>query len=316
MQLHSVTFGDVTTENNLFMAPLAGYTNYPFRSLVWGYGAGLAFTEMVSAKGLHYGSENTEKLLYTGDDERIKAVQLFGSDPAVLKEACQSEKLAPFSVVDLNMGCPMPKITGNGEGSALLENIPLAERIVRACKDTGKTVSVKMRIGITEDKLVGVEFAKALEGAGADLITVHGRTREKIYAGEPNFEEIARIKNAVKIPVIANGGIDSVKKSEEMLEKTGADGVMLARAAMYDPQIFCDFTGKKREDKKSMILRQLEGTKALYGEHFATVFMRKMSVFYLKGERGVSAWKERLFSCKDTEELQNTLEEMFSYKAE
>lgn len=316
MRIDPVNIGGIQTENNVFLAPLAGYTNYPFRKMALRYGAGLAFTEMVSAKGLHYGSENTEKLLLTGAEERIKAAQIFGNDPAIMREACESQALAPFDVVDINMGCPMPKIYNNGEGSALLENIPLAAKIVEECKKSGKRITVKMRIGLTEERLVGVPFAKACEEAGADLITVHGRTREKIYAGEPHYDEIAKIKAAVKIPVIANGGINCVADAEKMLDLTGADGVAIARCAMYDPQIFCDFTGRKRESKKDMILRQLSETAAVFDERFTTVYMRKMAAFYLKGERGVSAWKTKLFACKNTEEIVRLTEEIFSYETE
>ena len=311
MQLTPVKIGKYQTPNNVFLAPLAGYTNFPFRKLALYYGAGLAFTEMISAKGLHYGNENTEKMLYTTDEEPLKAVQLFGHEPQILREACESEELRAFQIVDINMGCPMPKITGNGEGSALLTDRRLAAKIVEECKKSGKAVTVKMRIGLTDDSLIGVPFARAMEEAGADLITVHGRSRERIYAGEPNFEEIARIKQAVNIPVIANGGIDGVQKAEEMIEKTGADGVAIARAAMYDPQIFCDFTGMPREGKKEMIFRQLSDMGRVFDEHFTTVYMRKMAVFYLKGERGVSAWKERLFACKSVQEIKKTVEEIF-----
>lgn len=313
MILHPIDISGIKVPNNVFMAPLAGYTNYPFRSLVLRYGAGLAFTEMVSAKGLHYGSENTAKLLLTGESERVKAVQLFGREPDILREACESEALVPFDIVDINMGCPMPKITNNGEGSALLADMPLACRLVDACKKSGKRVTVKMRIGQKQEKIVAADFAKGLADAGADLITVHGRTVEKIYAGEPDYASIAAVKRAVDVPVIANGGIFSVADGEKMLAETGADGIMIARAAMYDPQIFCDFTGVEREGKKAMILRQLSDMVGVFDEHFTTVYMRKMSVFYLRGEKGVASWKARLFACRNIEELKVTLDEMFSY---
>lgn len=316
MQTKPVNIGGILTKNNVFMAPLAGYTNYPFRKLCLSYGAGLTFTEMVSAKGLHYGSEGTKELLYSGEAEKIKAAQLFGSDPDILREACESEELAQFDVVDINMGCPMPKIYNNGEGSALLSDMPLAERLVSACKKTGKRVTVKMRIGLTADKIIGAEFAKALESAGADMVTVHGRTKDKIYAGEPDYRAIAAVKNAVKIPVIANGGIFSEKDAEKMLEATGADGVMVARAAMYDPQIFCDLTGTPRQSKKDMILQQLTDTEKLFEARFTTVYMRKMVAFYLKGEKGAAFWREKLFKCANPQEVRGIVEEIFNYKTE
>lgn len=311
MKLRSIKIGGVETKNNVFLAPLAGYTNYPFRRLCSGYGAGLTFTEMVSAKGLKYGSENTRELLYTTEDETPRAAQLFGSEPDVMRAACESEALAPFPIVDINMGCPVPKIFKNGEGSALLENPALAEKIVSECVKSGKTVTVKFRIGVTGERLIAEEFAKRMEGAGASLLTVHGRTRDKFYSGEVNFSEIERAKRAVKIPVIANGGVFSVADGEELLEKTGADGIMIARAALSDPQIFCAFTGARTENKQKMIERQLKETRQVFDERFTTVFMRKMVVFYIKGIRGAAAYKERLFACRTPEEILGIVGEIF-----
>ncbi len=313
MRLHPIDIGGIRTENNVFLAPLAGYTNYPFRKICLGAGAGLTCTEMVSAKGLHYGSENTRELLYSGDAEKIKAAQLFGSDPAVLREACESDSLAPFDIVDINMGCPMPKIFNNGEGSALLSSPALAAKIVSECKRSGKRVTVKMRIGLTAESVVAADFAGAMLDAGADMLSVHGRTRDKIYAGEPDYDAIASVVRAAegKVPVIANGGIFSVADADRMLENTGADGVMLARAAMYDPQIFCDFTGMPRRSKREVVLTQLKETRELFGERFATVYMRKMAAFYLKGEKGAAAARERLFRCPDTAAVAAAVREIF-----
>ena len=313
MRLHPIDIGGIRTENNVFLAPLAGYTNYPFRKICLGAGAGLTCTEMVSAKGLHYGSENTRELLYSGEAEKIKAAQLFGSDPAVLREACESDALAPFDIVDINMGCPMPKIFNNGEGSALLSSPALAAKIVSECKKSGKRVTVKMRIGLTAESVVAADFAKAMLDAGADMRSVHGRTRDKIYAGEPDYVAVAAVVRAAegKVPVIANGGIFSVADADRMLENTGADGVMLARAAMSDPQIFCDFTGMPRRSKREVILTQLAETKELFGERFATVYMRKMAALYLKGEKGAAAARERLFRCHDTSSVAAAVREIF-----
>ena len=311
MRLKRIQIGPVETENNVFLAPLAGYTNYPFRMLCKKYGAGFAFTEMVSAKGLKSGSENTKELLYTTELETPRAVQLFGSEPDVLRAACESEELAPFPVVDINMGCPVPKIYKNGEGSALLENPLLAEKIVSECVKSGKAVTVKFRIGVTGEKLISAEFAKRMEGAGAALLTVHGRTRDKYYSGEVNFKEIAAAKSAVKIPVIANGGVFSVSDGEKLMDETGADGIMIARAALSDPQIFCAFTGSPSEDKREMIEGQMSETRKVFDERFTTVFMRKMVVFYIKGIRGAAAYKERLFSCSSPEEVLSVVREIF-----
>lgn len=303
MRLHPLTIGDVTVPNNVLLAPLAGYTNYPFRLLCKGYGAGLCYTEMVSAKGLKYGSENTKELLYTGKAEGTAGAQLFGNDPEILRRACESEDLAPFPIVDINMGCPVPKIYKNGEGSALMENPALAEKIVSECVKSGKIITVKFRIGLDEHRIVAEEFAKRMEGAGASMISLHGRTKDKIYAGDVNFKEIAKAKRAVKIPLIANGGVFSVADGEKLMDETGADGIMIARAALFDPQIFCDFTGKERESKWEVFRKQFEETRKVFDERFTVVFMRKMGAFYVKGERGAAAYKDRLFAAATPEEV-------------
>ncbi len=300
---------------NVFLAPLAGYTNLPFREMCSRLGAGLTFTEMVSAKGLHYGSEETRSLLRAGDI-RPRAAQLFGSDPDIMREACESEALAPFDLIDINMGCPMPKIVNNGEGSALLENFPLAERVISACAKSGKRISVKFRVGVRRGDKLAAEFAKLCEGAGACMVTVHGRTRDMIYAGEPDYGEIAAAKNAVGIPVIANGGIFSRKDAEEMMKRTGADGVMIARAALYRPQVFCDILGTQAPPIRGLYFRQLDETLALYGERFALVFMRKMAAFYCKGYAGAAEFKRRLFSAGSVAELREVADEVFPLSIE
>lgn len=309
--IHALEIAGLTLPDNVLLAPLAGYTNYPFRKLCIGLGAGLTFTEMVSAKGLLYGSEETKLLLYHGD-ETPKAAQIFGSDPAVMRAVCESEDLAPFDLIDVNMGCPMPKIVKNGEGSALLENMPLAEKVISECVKSGKRISVKFRVGVSEEKKIAAEFARLCEGAGACMITVHGRTRDKIYAGPPDYKEIAAAKNAVNIPVIANGGIWSKTDAEKMTERTGADGVMIARAALYRPHTFCDILGTEPVPMSVLFARQLAETQSLYGERFATVFMRKMAAFYIKGKKGAAEYKCRLFQAQTTDEISALAAELFA----
>lgn len=304
MQLKKIDIGGLVTPNNVFLAPLAGYTNAVFREMCFNLGAGLTFTEMVSAKGLCYNSRNTRELLYiTPSYGGIRAVQLFGSDPEYMKRAAESEDIAPFDLIDINMGCPVPKIYNNGEGSALLNDFARARGIIEACKEGGKRVSVKFRIGVSGDKLVSSDFAKLCEDGGADMITVHGRTRDKIYAGKVNFAQIAAAKAAVKIPVIANGGVFSEADADELISETGADGIMVARGAMYAPWIFAELTGKAVPDRRTLVLWQLEETQKLFGERFALVFMRKMAAFYTKGKRSSSALRERLFTCDSTQKL-------------
>lgn len=310
MRLKKINIGHLQTPNNLFLAPLAGYTNAVFRQICAEAGAGLTFTEMVSAKGLCYNSEATrELLLVTEDDPGIRACQLFGAEPEYMERAAASEYIAPFRLIDINMGCPMPKIYNNGEGSALMNDFALAEKIIKAAKRSGKPVSVKFRIGLTAERLCAADFAKMCEDAGADMICVHGRTRDKIYAGEVNFSQIAAAKRAVSIPVIANGGVFCGADADKLMEETGCDGVAVARGAMSAPWIFAEITGKT-VNKKAMVQKQLDLTYKLYGERFATVFMRKMIAFYVKGQYGSAALKERLFQCADRAEIETLLREI------
>lgn len=311
MRVHKVDIGNLSTPDNVFLAPLAGYTNAVFRDMCFKLGAGLTFTEMVSAKGLCYGNAGTRELLLNLPDYGgIKACQLFGSQPEFMRRAAASEELAPFELIDINMGCPVPKVFKNGEGSALLADIPLAEKIVRAVKDSGKLVSVKFRTGLSEDKLVTAEFAKAMEGAGADMITVHGRTRDKIYSGEVNYGEIERAKNSVKIPVIANGGVFCPKDAENLLDRTGADGIMLARGAMYNPFLFSQILNLPAPDKRKCVERQLDLTYKYYGDRFATVYMRKMIGFYVKGTAEASKVRVKLLSCNSRGEIERVLSDI------
>ena len=305
MRLKAIDIGGLHTKNNVFLAPLAGYTNGVFRNLCYELGAGLTFTEMVSAKGLCFNSEKTRELLYVPPDyEGIKACQIFGGDPEYMRRACESEELAPFELIDINMGCPVPKIYKNGEGSYLLNDLHLAERIISSSKKSGKRISVKFRTGVDEEHIVCKEFAKMCEGAGADMICIHGRTRDKIYAGEVNFKEIEKAKSAVKIPVIANGGIFSLADADEIMDKTGADGIAVARGAMYNPRIFAEITGTDAGNFKERVLKQISDTREIYGERFACVFMRKMVSFYIKGQKNSVAMRKELLAVKNTRELE------------
>lgn len=313
MRLRELTVGTQKIKNNVWLAPLAGYTNYPFRKIAIECGVGFAFTEMVSAKGLCYGSENTRELLYTTEEEKgCVGVQIFGNDPVFMRRAAESEEFAAYEVVDINMGCPVPKIYKNGEGSALLENPILAEKIISEVVKSGKTVTVKCRIGVTREKIVAKEFCKRMEGAGAAAITVHGRTRDEMYSGEPDYKRIAEVKNAVNVPVIANGGVFTVADAEKMMNETGADGVAIARAALYDPLVFCDFTGRERPSLREVVKEQTVLTQRLYGDRFATVFMRKMAAFYLHGKRNAAAYKARLFACATPQEVIALTDEIFA----
>ena len=308
--LHALDIAGMVCPNNVFLAPMAGYTSYPYREMCRRLGAGLTFTEMVSCKGLKYGNEETKNLLYCRE-ESPKAAQIFGSDPDIMRAACESEALAPFDLIDINMGCPMPKIVKNGEGSALLENPALAEKVIKACVKSGKRISVKFRIGVDENRLIAAEFAKLCEGAGACMISLHGRTRDKIYAGQPDYEQIAAAKRAVSIPVIGNGGVWSRKDAVKMFERTGVDGVMVARAALYNPRVFSDILEQEAPPLLPLFLELLHSTREISGEHFACVFMRKMAAFWVKGRKGANSYKRQLFEAKDTATVEELAKEIF-----
>lgn len=309
MRLKTIELNGLTIKNNVLLAPLAGYTNAVFRGMCESLGAGLSFTEMVSAKGLCYNSENTRELLqllpvYGG----VNAVQLFGSEPEYMRKAASSEEIAPFDLIDINMGCPVPKIFKNGEGSALLANIPLAQQLVKAAKASGKKVSVKFRIGVDGEHIVTRDFALAMQDAGAALLTVHGRTRVQMYSGEVNYKEIAEAKKAVQIPVIANGGVFCNADAEKLIAETGADGVMVARGAMYNPFIFAEITDTPVTDKKAVIQKQLADTFANYDNRFATVYMRKMLAFYIKGQPNAAATRVKLMGADSREKIEEILD--------
>ena len=190
MQPTTITIENLQIKNNVFLAPLAGYTDYAFRKLMLERGVGLCFTELVSAKGLMYDSQGSKELLYAGNDYENTAVQIFGSEPYYMRSACESEYLAPFKIVDINMGCPVPKVYKNGEGSALLNDIKKAEEIIKECKKSGKIITIKIRTGQKKGDDIATEFAKMAEGVGASLVTIHGRVREDYYSGEPDFNAI------------------------------------------------------------------------------------------------------------------------------
>lgn len=308
MHLKKIELKGLTIKNNVLLAPLAGYTNAVFRGMCEELGAGLTFTEMVSAKGLCYNSENTRELLQlTPAYGAINAVQLFGSEPEYMRRAAESADIAPFDLIDINMGCPVPKIFKNGEGSALLANIPLAQKLVKAAKAGGKPVSVKFRTGVDGEHLVTRDFAVAMQDADADMITIHGRTRDKMYSGEVNFKEIAEAKKAVQIPVIANGGVFCNADAEKLIAETDADGIMVARGAMYNPFIFAEITGTAVTDKKAVVKKQLDDTFAAYDYRFATVYMRKMLAFYIKGQPNAAATRVQLMGANTKEAIEEIL---------
>ncbi len=312
MEIKKIRLGNLLLSSNVLMAPLAGYTCYPFRMLAYELGAGLCFTEMVSANALKYKDRATKTLLFTTEKESIKAVQLLGGNPAVMEQMAGSELLKEFDIIDINMGCPVPNVFKSGEGSALMLDWKRTAAIIRGCKKSGKTVTVKCRTGISEDSMFAAEFARVCEEAGADMITIHGRSRSMMYDGEPYLDEIEKAKAAVSIPVIANGGIYSVEMAKQVMEYTGADGIMLARYGLENPFVFSELTGKPCKKTAFQILsEQIELTAQHYDETFTLSYIKKIASYMMKKRRGTKKYKEQMYKSGSLEELHQVLELIF-----
>ena len=286
--------GNVILPNNVILAPMAGVTDLPFRLLCKEQGVGLLCMEMVSAKAIYYNNKNTETLMKIEPEERPVSLQLFGSDPVIMSEMAKRIEERPFDILDINMGCPVPKVVNNGEGSALMKNPKLVREIVTAVsKAIKKPVTVKIRKGFTEDSVNAVEIAKIIEDSGAAAIAVHGRTREQYYSGKADWDIIRQVKEAVSVPVIGNGDVDSPKKAKKLIEETGCDGIMVGRAAQGNPWIFHEIphyleTGEllprpTLEEVKKMIRRHAELQLHYKGEYTGMREMRKHVAWYTAG---------------------------------
>ena len=302
---------NITTKNNLFLAPMAGYTDIAFRHICKQNGAGATTTEMISAKGLIYNSEKTKQLLITSSLEDIKIVQLFGHEPEIISQAICHPLLDKFDIIDINMGCPAPKIVKNGEGSFLMTKMDLAKQIVEtAVKSTTKPVTVKMRLGY--DKDVSVEFAKMLEKAGASAITVHGRLTSQGYSENADYSAIEKVKKAVSIPVIANGDVRGEEDYNKILSETKADGVMIGRGAVGNPKIFSDILHLGLPyNKIETIKQQYNILLNYYDEHFAVTNMRKHLLQYFKGEQLPKDLKLKLMQAEFVSEVFEILDSNF-----
>ncbi len=305
--------GTVQLASDAMLAPIAGFTDVGLRDVARRYGAALTYTEMISCKGMIYGSEKTKELLATTDIETPVAVQIFGCDPQIMAKAVAMPEMRKFDIIDINMGCPVPKVVGNGEGSALINTPKLAMEVVKAVISAtdGRPVTVKFRKGFTKDQDTASDFAKYMQDAGAAAICVHGRTREQYYMGKSDWDCIANVVHSVEIPVIANGDVVDVDSYNAIKLHTKADGVMIARGALGNPQIFKEIltatTGKKSYYKEvdcvRDILRQIQVLKEHYCDRYIYSSMKKQVCNYLRGVSGGKAIKEKVCHVTSVEEM-------------
>lgn len=310
--------GNVRIENPFVLAPMAGVTDMPFRTLCKEQGAGLICMEMISAKAISFHNKNTIALMKIDPCEHPVSMQLFGSEPELMAEVAKSIEDKDFDILDINMGCPVPKVVNNGEGSALLKNPELIVQIIKSVSSAiQKPVTVKVRIGFENAPVDIVEIARRAEDAGAAAIAVHGRTRQQYYSGTADWDIIRQVKEAVSIPVIGNGDVDSPLKAEALLKQTGCDGVMIGRAVRGNPWIFREMnhyfqTGEllsrpSSEEIREMILRHARAQIALKGEFTGIREMRKHVAWYTAGMRHSAGLRRASNTIESYEALQELL---------
>ena len=303
--MKKLTIGNVELLNQVILAPMAGVSDIAFRLLCHEQGAGLVCSEMVSAKAILYGNKNTEELLQIHPEEGAVSLQLFGSDPDIVSEMAKRIEERPFAVLDLNMGCPVPKVVNNGEGSALMKDPLLAGRIVeKTAKAIQKPLTVKIRKGFDDDHVNAVEMAHILQESGAAAVAVHGRTREQYYSGQADWDIIAQVKAAVKIPVIGNGDVTDGESALQLLKKTGCDGVMIGRGAQGNPWVFREVTaaleGREipprptRQELYDMIARHAQLAAQYKGEYITVREMRKHLAWYTTGLPHAAALRRQI----------------------
>ncbi len=310
--------GSVEIENPFVLAPLAGITDAVMRGLCEEQGAAMTYTEMISAKGIYYGDNKTAKLAYIPEGSKPTAIQIFGSEPEVMGYAARELDKLPNAILDINMGCPVPKVFRNGDGSALLDNTELVYKVTKAVVDNStKPVTVKIRKGITENNINAVENALAIEEAGAKAIAIHGRTRNQYYSGKADWSIIADVKTSLSIPVIGNGDVFSADDGIRMMKETGCDLVMVARGALGNPWIFRDLArayrneeglpAPDRQERISMMIRHLEMLCEYKGEDTGVKEFRKFVVWYTKGMKGCSHIRQEINHIDNKEQMKEVL---------
>ena len=308
-----IMIGNITLENNIFLAPMAGVTDDVFRQICKQQGAGMVCTEMVSAKGIHYNSKNTFELLKISKNTRPVAIQIFGSDPEIISEICEKfhnpETKIDVDIIDINMGCPAPKIVKNGEGSALMKNIKLAGEIINAAvQASDKPVTVKFRRGYKLQEESAVEMALIAEEKGASAVCVHGRFREQFYSGKADWEIIRKVKEAVKIPVIGNGDIKDRQSALKIFDQTGCDAIAIGRGALGNPWIFSELLNETNikpsiEEIIKTIISHMDMLIELKGERIAVNEMRKHIAWYIKGISGAAAMRNHIFQMNERNKI-------------
>ena len=314
--------GNVTLENNVILAPMAGVTDLPFRLLCKEQGAGLLCMEMVSAKAVHYNNKNTEALMEIHPDEQPVSLQLFGSEPDIMAETAARIEERPFAILDVNMGCPVPKVVNNHEGSALMKEPKLVGEIVTALvKAIKKPVTVKIRKGFDDDHVNAVEIAKIIEASGAAAIAVHGRTREQYYSGKADWDIIRQVKEAVSIPVIGNGDVTDAVSAKKMMDETGCDGIMIGRASRGNPWIFKEITQyldtgilperPSMEEVRNTILRHAALQLEFKGEYTGIREMRKHVAWYTAGYPHSAKLRRMVNEMETFAELEESICDIF-----